>query len=452
MFRRWTARIVLAFLTLEVGLIFSLYTKEIPALRRAEEGIFQSCLSWVRTTDPKEAILETDQETGHWSLRPLRRDGQETFARDWSLISVPQAAELFDGQEATPAEYAVMLAQLHQAGVRDLVLTTELSWEAAPEIELVALDSALRPFEGVLLPLNFSEVPEPLAYPEWLQHSVIPKANFIGDASSLPIMNQVVSPPSVTGDAGVCFAFPDFGSRNDQVRAPERLPLLARWGEDFLASWPLQVAMRAEGVSPEELEVRSGIHLRIGRDGPVIPIDDFGRARVASIAVGSEGLEFLSAKSLFPLDGTELPELKRKAVLVDVRDGKAEGQSLTLLQEARALLSLARPGPAETFERLSLGWEVVLYLEIVLVGIFALYLRPFPQLIALAVLCVGLFVFVVGLLNWKGLWTPLLPLVAATVMAWCLVGYLQQIAHPVVKRKKKNPPAAKAPDAAPGPG
>lgn len=446
MFRRWTARIVLAFLTLEVGLIFSLYTAEVPVLRRAEEGIFQSCLAWVRTTNPKEAILETDPEAGGWSLRPLLRDEGEALSGDWSLISVPQATELFDGEEATPAEYAVILARLHQAGARDLALTGELSWQAAPEIELVALESALRPFEEILLPLNFSEVPEPLPYPEWLQGSVIPRANFIGDSSSLPIMNEVVSPPSVTGDSGVRFAFPDFGSRNSQVRAPQRLPLFARWGEDFLASWPLQVAMRAEGVGPEDLEIRSGIHLRIGKNGPVVPIDDFGRARVPPIAVGSEGLAFLSATTLFPLDEVELPKLQRKVILVDVRDSKAEVKSLTMLQEARSLLSLPRPGKAETFQRLSLGWEIVLYLEIVLVGIFALHLRPFSQLISLAVLCVGLFAFAIGLLNWKGLWTPLLPLLTATLMAWCLVGYLQQIAHPVVKRKKPIAPEDDAPE------
>ena len=73
-----------------------------------------------------------------------------------------------------------------------------------------------------------------------------------------------------------------------------------------------------------------------------------------------------------------------------------------------------------------------------LVAFIALYLKPFGQFVTLVVLCTGLLVLVLGLLNWRGIWTPMLPLIAGMTLAWCLIAYLQQIAHPVVKRKVRG--------------
>ncbi|MDQ8189080.1 hypothetical protein [Roseibacillus persicicus] len=435
MFRAWTARIVLAALTLEIGLICSLYMGDLPLLRRTEEGVFQTFLSWVRDFDSRQVILETNPEADGWSLRSLERE--ETGIQNWSFVEVPLEPELFDGHQPKPSEYAILLAKMYQSGARELAFSQPLNWEEAPELELLALDSALRPFSEVLLPLDLSEVPQPEASPAWLTESLVGRTGLIGDASSLPLMNQVMVPPSVSGRSGVEFAFPDFGGRDLQFRAPGRLPVLARWGEDFLLSWPLSLAMRMEGVTPEELIIAPGRSLRLGPDGPVIPLDDFGRAKIDEVEPPLEELPTLSAKSFFPLGEVDLPELSNGAVLIGQTDLRMAEKSQRLVAEARHLLQFPRPGKAESFRRLSLGWEVFLYCEIVLVAIFALYLRPFPQLIALAVLCGGLFFFALGLLNWRGLWTPVLPLVAAMTMSWCLVGYLQQIAHPVRKKKPK---------------
>ncbi|MGJ8725458.1 MAG: hypothetical protein ACSHYB_12945 [Roseibacillus sp.] len=432
LFRTWTARIVLAALTIEVGLVCNLFTEEVPFLRRSEEGIFQSFLSSIREMDSKNVILETNPEGDGWSLRTLE---SRQVASEWDLVEVPLASELFDGKAPKPSEYAILLAKLHQSGARRLAFTHPLTWDDAAELELRALDSSLRPFQEVLLPLDLSEVPEPVRAPSWLVGSRITKAQVVGDASSLPMMNQVTVPPSVSGRDGVAFAFPDFGGRDLQYRAPSRLPILTRWEDGFLPSWPLALAMRLEGVSLSELVIKSGQHVRIGAEGPVVPLDDFGRAKIETIEGNVEELEMISAKTLFPLGEVDLPELKPGVVLVDATSPQRAEESRRLIGEARRLLQFPRPGPPEVFRRLGFGWEVLLYLQIVLVAFVALYLRPFPQLIALAVLCAGLFLLVLGLLNWRGVWTPILPLVVATIMSWCLVGYLQQIAHPVARKR-----------------
>lgn len=436
MFRPWTARIVLVALTLEVGLLCSLYTDDLSLLRRGEEGIFATVLSWVRHTDPREVILESSPEVEGWSLRPL--DGGVAIPFDWSLVEVPDVPELFDGDVPSPAEYAVLLSKLHQAGTREVAFTEGLSWETAPEIELVAMESALQPFGGILLPLAFSEVPNPSSPPAWLQPSLIPGSVLIGDASSLPIVNQISFPSAVAGSEQVTFSFADFGSRDLQFRNEQRIPLLARWGSDFIPSWSLQMAMYTLGLAPGDLVIEPGRFLRLGPDGPVIPIDDFGRAKLADGASPLEPLPQVSAKTLFPLSEGDLPEMDERVVLMSSLTPRSSERSRRLIQEARSLLAFPRPGAPEVFRRLPRAWEVVLYLEVALVGIFALHVRSPAQAITLVILCGGLSLFVVGLLNWKGLWTPILPLVAAISVSWCLIGYLQQIAHPVVRRKKKG--------------
>ena len=426
---------MLAALTIEVGLICNVFTPDISLLRRSEEGLFQAFLSWAREINTEEVILETTPAANGWSLRTLE---QTEAPDDWSLVEVPLVGELFDGKEPQPSEYAVLLAKLYQSGARELAFTQPLAWKDAPELELRALDSSLRPFEEILLPIDLSEVPQPVASPQWLENSLVSKDNLIGHASSLPVMNQITIPPSVSGQRGIAFAFPDFGGRDLQYRAPERLPLLTRWDGALLPSWSLSLAMRMEGVELQDLVVHPGRHLRLGVDGPVIPIDDFGRAKVDETELIAGELEMLSAKRLFPLGEEDLPELNPGVVIVDVTRSDQEEQSRRLVREARALLQFPRPGRAEVFHRLSFEWEIFLYVQIILVAFVALYLRPFPQLIALAVLCVGLFFLVLGLLNWRGVWTPILPLVMGTTLSWCLVGYLQQIAHPVRKRKAKS--------------
>lgn len=426
---------MLAALTLEIGLICSLYTGEVPFLRRSEEAVFQTFLSWVRDFDTRQVILETKPEADGWSLRSLQQEKVEVTG--WSFVELSLEPELFDGETPKPSEYAILLAKIYQSGARELAFTQALTWADAPELELLSLDSSLRPFSAVLFPIDLSEVPQPQVSPDWLASSLVPRNNLVGDASSLPLMNQVMVPPSVSGRQGLVFAFPDFGGRDLQFRAPGRLPVLARWGDDFLLSWPLSLAMRLEGVTPEQLIIAPGKSLRLGPEGPVIPLDDFGRVKIDEVEAPAKELPVISAKTLFPLGEVDLPELAAGTVLIDQTNSKNAGSSSRLMEEARLLLQFPRPGKAEHFWRLSLGWEIFLYFEIVLVAIFALYLRPFPQLIALTVLCAGLFFFALGLLSWRGLWTPVLPLAAAITMSWCLVGYLQQIAHPVRKKKVK---------------
>ncbi|WP_377173837.1 hypothetical protein [Roseibacillus ishigakijimensis] len=426
---------MLAALTLEIGLLCRLYTGDLPFLQRAEELVFRFLLQEFQEVDSAQAILEPQPDSQGWSLRRLQeaRPGPE---EDWTRVEILESPELFDEDEPSPSEMALILSKLHQAGVRDLALTAYLSWSQAEQLELLALESSLQPFETVLLPVAASEVPQPDDSPLWLADSLLSRENLRGDTSGLPLLNQVVAPPSLEVNPRIRFAFPDFGSRDFQYRREGRVPLLARWHEGFLPSWPLALAMRLEGVSAADLVIEPGRHLRLGADGPVIPLDDFGRARMEGNQPGAKEWPSIKARELFPLGEVDLPQLTRRVVVLEKLDERRAARSEELLAEARALLSFPRPGPQQVFARIGWQWEVFLFAEVLLVALYALFLRPWGQFLALAGLCLLFVASAGGLFLWQGLWTPVFPFVIATTVAWCLVGYLQQIAHPLPQKRK----------------
>ncbi|MEM9081195.1 MAG: hypothetical protein AAGC74_10940 [Verrucomicrobiota bacterium] len=430
---RWTARVILAFLTLEVGLLCNLYTPQVGFLRDMEEGLFRMMLSWVRDTEEGEVLLEKSVDGRDWELRPLER--VEERGAEWSLVEMGRSAELFDGVEPSPTEMAWLLSKLHQGGTRALAFTRPLAWEEAPELDLRTLDLALRPFDEVLLPLGVSEVPNPRELPEWLEGSTMGSEQVRGDFTSLPLMNSITVSPSVTPDEDLGFAFPDFGARDPLFRSESGVPLVARWGERLIPSWSLSLAMRLEGVEMSEVMVEPGRQIRLGKDGPVIPIDDFGRA----ILGGRRGdlPETVSATALAPFNG-KTPELGERVVLMDGVYESSRRQGERMLGEAMALTQLPRPGKAELFERLPLRWELMLYLEVILIAIFALYVRPTSQVMAFGMVLLGLLGMLVGLVHLRTMWTPVLPILLSVVVAWCLAGYLQQVAHPAGKRRKEE--------------
>ncbi len=439
MSRHWTARIVLTVLTLQGAFLVSMFQSKLPLFKAWEEKIFGQALVSLKKTDINTALFETQSDGSGWSLRPLQSETLELS--DWGIVRLADSAVLFDSAEPQPSEYGVLFGRAYRAGARNLVISHQLRWDDAEGLELRALDLALRPFESVGLPVSLSEVPRPSRSPSWLDSSVLNGDSIVGDSSKLPIMNQVDDQLALNdSELKLQFGFPDFGLRDTQYRTDTRKPLLVKWGDGFLPSWSLSLAMKLTGVEAEGVTFEPGNHLRLGATGPVIPIDNFGRARwdeLGEITWAGGPKEYL-AKSLFPIGEVDLPELPKNTVLLDERNESLTEQSDRLWTEAFSLLQFPRPGKEVVFNRLSLGWELFLYLEIALFGIVALHLRRVLQFIVMICLCFGLVAFCGGLLMWQSLWTPVIPLLVAVVIAWCLVGYLQQIAHPVSEKRVKR--------------
>ncbi len=191
---------------------------------------------------------------------------------------------LFESSPPGPADLAVVLDNLFRFGHRKLAVATPLAWENPGRVAASALDFQLGRYSPAILgmPLVRGLTPQPLPAP--FERVSVPVGSVRGDVRSLPIVNQLAIPDPQFGADSTWAAFtrmenekpPEFGEGS----GPVRVPLLARWGERVVMALPLAVTMARFGVSAGEVVISPGRDIRLGETGPVIPIDEFGRAVV----------------------------------------------------------------------------------------------------------------------------------------------------------------------------
>jgi hypothetical protein len=164
-------------------------------------------------------------------------------------------------------------------------------------------------------------------------------------------------------------------------------PLLARWGNRIVFSFPLAVEIAAEGLTPADVIVHVGKEIRIGKAGPVIPIDGFGHGEVAP---GVEAIE-APAKRIVS-EGPEPP--KSKPLLTrDTRDDLSAADkawSDRLAGRVQALRTATRYEPTVPLPRPDALLELLLVSLLALAGTAAAGLRSLPWRIVASVMVVGL--------------------------------------------------------------
>ena len=229
------------------------------------------------------------------------------------LLLEEDAAGYFEDMPPPPADVAVVLARLHERGARGFGYGYPLQWEQADTLAVEAMRRVMDRFDAAVigLPLKDSTAGDPVAAP-FLRASV-GTADLAGDASEIPVVNTIRGvAPELGGDRSLA------GFTRLETEKPEqgRAYLLARWGDRVVFSLPLVLEAARRGVPVEEFRVVVGEEIRMGADGPRIPIDFRGRVdlpddppeplRVAATAVISEELPegfATGAGPLFVADG-----------------------------------------------------------------------------------------------------------------------------------------------------
>jgi hypothetical protein len=224
------------------------------------------------------------------------------------LSMTDDAVSYFESSPPSPADWAVILDNLHRRGHRSIAIAPVLAWEDPDPIAFSAVDSQLERFRPAIagMPVVRGISPEPI--PPAFQRLSLPVARVDGDYRSLPIVNQLAVARASLGRTRAVAAFtrleseqaPDF----ETPQRPALVPLLARWDDRVVFSLPLAVTLVRFSTSPDELLIRPGREIRLGERGPVIPIDLHGRAAVAALADPLPGL---------PLDSLIDPDRKEQA-------------------------------------------------------------------------------------------------------------------------------------------
>ena len=311
--------------------------------------------------------------TGGLAGEEAQTEGKGSHAKPWRLLSgsgeqlpgeLPATIalkdnldEIFQGSPHAAIDLAVIFNNMQRLGTRQLASSVLLAWEDPDPIGLSALETAMADFESVVLaaPVTRGAIMETI--PPGFRHASVSADRLAGDLSSLPVVNRVSIPNLIHGGDNAMLGFEVI----DSAPTEDRIPLLARWDDRVIFSFPLVVMIQQLGIKPTDLKIKMGSHLQLGDQGPRIPIDEFGRLDPGD---GTDQHEAdLLAEELIDAESgdDELPELTH-AILCDFRShGDITSRDFNrMIPAAVAAMTTARTESVELeFVRISSTWEMI---------------------------------------------------------------------------------------------
>ena len=110
--------------------------------------------------------------------------------------------------------------------------------------------------------------------PPAFRNASIPLSAIHGDTTSLPVVNRVPLRGIILGKENTMRRIPNPRFRNP-IAISSRC--IARWDDRVVFAFPLLVAMQRLDLPLDGMEIRLGEYLKLSPDGPIVPIDRFGR-------------------------------------------------------------------------------------------------------------------------------------------------------------------------------
>lgn len=377
---------------------------------------------------------------------PLFVSGQGTHAAPWTLrvfsseskIDKRQAPVIvslgddlegfFQASPPAPVDLAVILTNFQRLGAKKAATAAVLAWETPDPVGLAALDKALDRFDSLVMaaPLSRGAVASPM--PSAFRRASIPLAAIHGESSVLPVVNRVPLPGVILGGETTAVGFSVLESE-----APARFfPLLARWEDRVIFSFPLLTVLQRLNLPVDGVEVRLGEYLKLSPAGPVVPIDEYGRLAVPLKPISAYAE--ISAEAL--IDGGDDLFPKQAPDPVILRDDRSAAEPATrafsrnLSAIIAAIASDEGLGHLREFPRLSRDWEIgVLSFVVVVLMVFCGVADFARCLVAFALAGVCLAAQWIGF-GIASVWLPGVPVLAA-IFASLVVARLIAIKPPV---------------------
>jgi hypothetical protein len=356
-----------------------------------------------------------------WSLRVPTREEVDLTNQAPAVVWVGDDPEgVFQSAPPSPVDYAVMFSNMKRLGVRHAACAVVLAWDDPDAIGLMALERSLAGFDSMVMasPVTRGAVAQPM--PQAYRRASLPVKAVTGDVARIPVVNRIPVPDVLLGAERTWAGFSVVESEPDGGH-----PFLcARWDDRVVLSFSLCVVVKRLGVPLEALEIRLGEYVRIGRKGPIVPIDERGRMRAvpgewaAAVEKPAEGL-IDAAKGWLP------PHVPEPVILADRRglaDAEVRRFSSNLAGAVAAIAGEAGLSAPKSYVRLS-GVVEWLLVEAVAFCLAALFWLPRSEAsVALAVfllLATGIqfMAFSIGVF-----WAPgaslLVPFVVSAAALW----------------------------------
>jgi hypothetical protein len=327
--------------------------------RAVFSGVMQAC------ANPPLIVSGEGTYASPWTLRTLTTvpSKRATDSPAPVVVAIGDDPEgVFQSSPPSPVDYAVMLKNLRRLGAKRVALGTVMAWGESDPIARAALERQLSDFETAVTatPLTRGATPEPM--PGAFLRGSLPIKRVKGETALLPVVNRLPVPGTILGEGKVIAGFSELESE-----PATGLPLLARWGDRVVFAFPVMAALAERGLTVEDMTIRLGESLQLGPDGPIVPLDSFGRLAV-SLAKSSP-VAPVAAESL--IDAAELPA----SPLVVLRDDRGAADvatkrfSAALVPALATIDSEAGLSPKRKFGRMPWQGEAMFLVGIVLLQV-----------------------------------------------------------------------------------
>ena len=327
--------------------------------RAVFSGVVQACVN------PPLIVSGEGTYLSPWTLRTLstvaakRTNGSPAP----TVVAIGDDPEgVFQSSPPSPVDFAVMLKNLRRLGAKRVALGTVMAWSESDPIARSALERQLSEFEVAVTATSLTRGTTPELMPGAFLRASLPIDRIKGETTLLPVVNRLPVPGTILGEGNVVAGFSELESET-----ATGLPLLARWGDRVVFAFPLMAALAERGLPVEGMTIRLGESLQLGPEGPIVPIDSFGRLAV-SLAKSSP-VPVVAAESL--IDATELPA----SPLVVLRDDRGTADAATkrfsaaLAPALAAIDAEAGLSPKRTFARMQWQGEAMFLAGIVLLQV-----------------------------------------------------------------------------------
>lgn len=238
-------------------------------------------------------------EGERWLFSSLSRAeevrGEGITANPWQVdefgkkVSEPAKVLVFDDDPdgyfetvpPPPADLAVLLARLDSAGVQVVAFSQPLQWSDPDLLAVETLRRVLDRFDKAVLgfPLKDGTTGGPVVAP--FQVASVAYDSVSGDASKLPVVNSIQGDnPELGGEKTTA----GFTTLRTEQSDEQRAYLLARWDDRVVFSHVLVAELANRGLSETDIQIEVGKEIRLGDDGPRVPIDFRGRVSLRGFA------------------------------------------------------------------------------------------------------------------------------------------------------------------------
>lgn len=262
-------RMAAAVASLSVGLLLLAITPKVGFLEKADR-------KWFGILSGKG-----DAVVGKGTLKDPRRTEEIELPQEVAPAGVlfldDDQGEYFEASPPVPTDLAVVFSRLKADGVENFGIGYPLGWKEPDTLALEAMRAMMDRMSGTVLgfQLNNGTVGEPVPVP--FQLCSIAYAEVGGDRSKLPVVNSLPGESPEFGGEETRAGFTILGNEDYEN---ERAYLLARWDDRVVFSLPLAAAIMRLGVPLDQVVVEAGSEIRLGVNGPRIPIDFRGRIKL----------------------------------------------------------------------------------------------------------------------------------------------------------------------------